>query len=266
MLLDFSRLGWWRVALCVVAGLAVIFLLAPLCLLVALSFDSSQWLQFPPPGWTLQWYQEVFADPDWLSSFLTSLELGIVVTLASVLLGLLAGFAIARGDFPGRETLRGFFLTPMIMPSIVLGIALYAAFLRLHLAGTLLGFVLAHLVLALPFSIVAITSALEQTDKSLEDAAMLCGATLWEARIRVILPAIGHGIFSAAIFSFLTSWDEVVVAIFMSSPGLQTLPVRMLGDVRQNLSPDIAVVSSLLLLGTLLLMGLAAFFNKVAKR
>lgn len=265
MLLEFSQLGWWRLGLCAVAALAVLFLLAPLCLLIALSFDSSQWLQFPPPGWTLQWYKEVFADPGWLSSFLTSVELGMVVTLASVLLGLLAGFALARGSFLGRETLRGFFLTPMIMPSIVLGIALYAAFLKLHLAGSFLGFVLAHLVLALPFAIIAITSALEQTDKSLEDAAMLCGASLWEARIRVVLPAIRHGIFSAAVFSFLTSWDEVVVAIFMASPSLQTLPVRMLGEVRQDLSPDIAVVSSLLVLGTALLMAVAAFFNKGSK-
>ena len=160
MLMEFSQLGWWRVVLAAVAGLAALFLLAPLGLLIALSFDSSQWLQFPPPGWTLQWYAQVFADPNWLASLLTSLELGAVVTLASVLLGLLAGFAIARGRFPGRETLRGFFLTPMIMPSIVLGIALYAVFLRLHLAGTFLGFVLAHLVLALPFSIVAITLSL----------------------------------------------------------------------------------------------------------
>ncbi len=266
MLLDFTQLGWWRWALCALAAVALVFLLAPLLLLVALSFDSSQWLQFPPPGWTLQWYQEVFSDPDWLSSFLTSVELGAVVTLASVLLGLLAGFALARGSFWGRETLRGFFVTPMIMPSIVLGIALYAVFLKLHLAGTFFGFVLAHLVLALPFSIVAITSALEQTDKSLEDAAMLCGASLWEARIRVILPAIRHGIFSAAIFSFLTSWDEVVVAIFMASPTLQTLPLRMLGEVRQDLSPDIAVVSTLLVLGTILLMGIAALFNKDTKR
>ncbi len=266
MLLDFSQLGSWRWVLCTLASIAMVFLLAPLLLLVALSFDASQWLQFPPPGWTLQWYQEVFADPDWLSSFLTSVELGAAVTLASVLLGLLGGFALARGSFPGRELLRGFFLTPMIMPSIVLGIALYAAFLRLHLAGSFLGFVLAHLVLALPFSITAITSALEQTDKSLEDAAMLCGASLWEARIRVILPAIRHGIFTAAVFSFLTSWDEVVVAIFMASPTLQTLPLRMLGELRQNLSPDIAVVSTLLVLGTVILMGIAALFNKDSKR
>ena len=262
MLLDFRQLGWWRWALSALAAIAVIFLIAPLLLIIALSFDSSQWLQFPPPSWTLHWYGEVFADPGWFSSFLTSIELGIVVTLLSVLLGLLAGFALARGDFPGREILRGFFLTPMIMPSIVLGIALYLVFLQLHLAGTFLGFVLAHLVLALPFSVVAITSALEQTDVSLENAAMLCGASLWEARLRVILPAIRHGIFSAAIFSFLASWDEVVVAIFMASPSLQTLPVRMLGEVRQNLSPDIAVVSTLLVAGTILLMGITALFNK----
>ncbi|GLR65510.1 ABC transporter permease [Acidocella aquatica] len=266
MLMDFARLGWMRWLLCATAGACTLFLLAPLVLLIALSFDSSPWLQFPPPGWTLQWYAQVFHDPDWLASFITSLEVGSCVTVLSVLLGLLCGFAITRGQFRGREILRGFFLTPMILPSIVLGIALYSAFLWLHIAGSFAGFVIAHLVLALPFSVVAITGALEQTDKSLEDAAMLCGAGLWEARVRVILPAIRHGLFGAALFSFLTSWDEVVVAIFMASPTLQTLPVRMLGELRQDLSPDIAVVSSLLVLATALLMGLAALFQKESAR
>lgn len=262
MLLDFAQLGLWKWVLSAIVAAVMVFLLGPLVVLVLLSFDSSQWLQFPPPGWTLQWYAEVFADPGWLVSLLTSLEIGVAVTILSVLLGLLCGFAVVRGRFPGRGLLRGFFLAPMIMPSIVLGIALYATFLKLHMAGTFPGFVLAHLVLALPFAVVAITSALEQCDISLENAAMLCGAGLWEARLRVVLPAIRHGIFSAAIFSFLTSWDEVVVAIFMASPTLQTLPVRMLGEVRQDLSPDIAVVSTLLVLATVILIGLLSILRK----
>jgi putative spermidine/putrescine transport system permease protein len=266
VLLDFAQLGLWKWVLSAIVAAVMVFLLGPLVVLVLLSFDSSQWLQFPPPGWTLQWYAEVFADPGWLFSLLTSLEIGITVTILSVVLGLLCGFALVRGRFPGRGLLRGFFLAPMIMPSIVLGIALYATFLTLHLAGTFPGFVLAHLVLALPFAVVAITGALEQCDVSLENAAMLCGAGLWEARFRVVLPAIRHGIFSAAIFSFLTSWDEVVVAIFMASPTLQTLPVRMLGEVRQDLSPDIAVVSTLLVLATAILIGILSVLRKETAR
>jgi putative spermidine/putrescine transport system permease protein len=118
--------------------------------------------------------------------------------------------------------------------------------------------VIAHLVMALPFSILSITNALEGFDKSIEDAAVLCGASPLEAKIRVTLPAISHGLFSAAVFSFLTSWDEVVVAIFMASPTLQTLPVKIWATLRQDLTPVIAAASTLLIVLTIALMLLVA--------
>lgn len=266
MLLDFARLGMLRVVLAAVAVLIALFLLLPLLLIVALSFDSSQWMQFPPPAWTLHWYRQLLADPDWLASFWASLKIAVIVTILSVLIGLMASFALVRGRFAGRELLRGFFLMPMVLPVVVLAVALYALFLRLHLNGTLTGFVIAHLVLALPFSIIAITNSLERFDKSIEDAAVLCGASVIEARIRITLPAIRLGIMGAAIFSFLASWDEVVVAIFMASPELQTLPVRIWGVLRQELSPVIAAVSSLLIGLTMALMLLAAFFQRERTR
>jgi len=126
----------------------------------------------------------------------------------------------------------------------------------------MVGFVLAHLVLALPFSVIQISNALEGFDKSIEDAAVLCGATPLEAKIRVTLPAISHGLFAAAIFSFLMSWDEVVLAIFMSSPTLQTLPVKIWTTLRQDLTPVVAAASTLLVGLTLVLMILAALFRK----
>lgn len=126
----------------------------------------------------------------------------------------------------------------MILPVVVLAVALYAFFLRIGLNGTLVGFVIAHTVIALPFSIIAISGALEAFDKSIEDAAVLCGASPFEAKIRVTLPAISHGLLTAAIFSFLMSWDEVVLAIFMSSPTLQTLPVKIWTTLRQDLTPS----------------------------
>jgi putative spermidine/putrescine transport system permease protein len=266
MLLDFDRLGAWKWALVTITVLVALFLLLPIVFIAALSFGDSQWLLFPPPGWTLRWYRDLFADPRWLEAAWTSARIAIAVTVLSVFLGLLASLALTRGTFRGREALRALFITPMILPVVVLAVALYAFFLEIGLNGTFLGFILAHLVLALPFSIISISNALEGFDKSIEDAAILCGASPWEARFRVTLPAISHGLFAAAIFSFLVSWDEVVVAIFMASPTLQTLPVKIWTTLRQDLTPVIAAASTLLVVFTIALMLLAALVRKGMKR
>ena len=265
MLLDFDKLGGWKWALSLICALVALFLLIPIVFIVALSFGSSRWLIFPPPGWTLKWYQELFADPRWIEAALTSAKIAIIVTGLSVILGLLASIALTRGTFRHKALLRAFFLTPMVLPVVILAVALYALFLRLGLNGTLTGFVIAHLVVALPFSIIAITGALETFDPSIEDAAVLCGASPWEARARVTLPAISHGLYSAAIFSFLISWDEVVLAIFMASPTLQTLPVKVWSTMRQDLSPVIAAASTLLVAITILLMIAAALLRRGKK-
>ena len=262
MLLDYDRLGWWRWALIAITGATAAFLLLPIVFIAALSFGSSQWLIFPPPSWTTRWYVELFFDPRWLDSALNSLKIALMVTVLSVAIGLAASFALVRGSFRGREALKALFLTPMILPVVVLAVALYAFFLRLGINGTLTGFVIAHLLVALPFSILALTSALEGFDKSIEDAAVLCGAHPLEAKFRVTVPAIAAGIFSAAIFSFLASWDEVVLAIFMASPTLQTLPVRIWSTLRQDLTPVVASASTVLIGITIVLMLLVAIFNK----
>lgn len=265
MLLDFDRMGGLRWLLAGIGVLVAFFLLLPVLFTVALSFGSSQWLAFPPPGWTLRWYQELFADRRWLDAILTSFMIATLVMIASVSLGLLASFGLVRGRFKGREALRAFFLTPMILPVVVLAVALYAVFLRVGLSGTLAGFVIAHTVVALPFAIIPIANALEAFDKSIEDAAVLCGASPWEAKLRVTLPGIRLGLFAAALFSFLVSWDEVVLAIFMASPQLQTLPVLIWGVVRQDLTPVIAAASTLLVAVTVILMLTAAAVRKGAE-
>jgi putative spermidine/putrescine transport system permease protein len=262
MLLDYDRMGWLRVALLGLTALVAGFLLLPVVFIVLLSFGSSRWLAFPPPSWTLKWYQELFADPAWLDAALTSARIATMTAILAVLIGLLASFALVRGQFAGREVLRGLLLTPMVLPVVVFAIAIYALFLRLGLGGTTIGFVIAHTVLALPFAVIPIATALEGFDKSIEDAAIVCGASPLEARLRITLPSIRIGIFSAAIFSFLASWDEVVVAIFMASPSLQTLPVKIWGSLRSDLSPVIAAASSLLVGLTLALMVVTALLQR----
>jgi putative spermidine/putrescine transport system permease protein len=262
MLLDFHKLGAWRWVLTAICAAMSLFLLLPILFIVALSFGNSRWLIFPPPSWTLKWYEELFADPRWIGAALTSAKIGVIVMVISVVLGLLASLALVRGTFRGRAVLRAFFLTPMVLPVVIVAVALYAAFLRLGLNGTLPGFVIAHVIVALPFAIITITGALETFDPAIEDAAILCGASPWEARLRVTLPGIRHGLFSAAIFSFLISWDEVVLAIFMASPSLQTLPVKVWTTLRQDLTPVIAAASTLLVALTVLLMIAAAVLRK----
>ena len=265
MLLDFDKLGALRGVLIGLTVFVCLFLILPIAFIAALSFGSSQWLIFPPPSWTLKWYQDLFADPRWLYSALTSLKIAAIVTVLSVVLGFLTALGLNRGRFKGREALRALFLTPMILPVVVLAVALYALFLQLGLAGTTIAFVIAHTLIALPFSIIAIGNAMEGFDKSIEDAAILCGASPWEARLRVTVPAVSHGIFAAAVFSFLASWDEVVLAIFMASPTLQTLPVKIWATLRQDLTPVIAAASTLLIAFTILLMIVAALFRKGRK-
>lgn len=263
MLLTFEKLGilkWVLISLCILVAL---FLILPILFIVALSFGDSRWLIFPPPGWTLDWYRDLFADPRWFEAAWTSARIALSVTVLSVVLGLLASIALVRGRFRGRELLRAIFLMPMILPVVILAVALYILFLRLGLDGSFAGFVIAHLVIALPFSIIAITNALEGFDPAIEQAAILCGASPWEARWRVTFPAISHGLFAAAIFSFLASWDEVVLAIFMASPMLQTLPVKVYTTLRQDLTPVIAAASTLLVGLTLFLMILA---NRLGRR
>ena len=262
MLLDFHKLGAWRWVLTAICAVMSLFLLLPILFIIALSFGNSRWLIFPPPGWTLKWYEELFADPRWIGAALTSAKIGVIVMVISVVLGLLASLALVRGTFRGRAVLRAFFLTPMVLPVVIVAVALYAAFLRLGLNGTLPGFVIAHVIVALPFAIITITGALETFDPAIEDAAILCGASPWEARLRITLPGIRHGLFSAAIFSFLISWDEVVLAIFMASPTLQTLPVKVWTTLRQDLTPVIAAASTLLVALTVLLMIAAAVLRK----
>lgn len=262
MLLTYDRLGTLKYLLWAIVIGVCIFLLVPIAFIIALSFGSSKWLAFPPPAWTLRWYEALAADPRWLTAALTSLKIGVLVTISSVLLGMLASLAVIRGRFPGRDLLQGLFLMPMVLPVVVFAVATYLLFLRVGLGGTLVGFVIAHTVLAFPFAFITISNSLRSFDKSIEDAAVLCGAPPLIAFLRITLPSIRLGLFSAALFSFLISWDEVVVAIFMASPELQTLPVLIWAALRQELSPTIAAASSLLVLVTLVLMILIATLRR----
>lgn len=251
-----------RAGLFLTTGAIAAFLLLPIVFIVLLSFGSSQWLVFPPPGWTLKWYEQFFSNPDWMQAAYTSLKVALLTTVCALALGLPCAFALVRGKFPGRELLYALFTLPMIVPLVIIAVAVYALFLKLGYTGTLLAFVISHVIVALPFTIISIINSLKLFDQSIEDAAVICGASRLQAIVKVTFPAIRPGMMAGVLFAFLVSWDEVVLSVMMASPNLQTLPVKMWTTLRQDLTPVIAVASTLLIGLSLLIMIVAAVIRR----
>lgn len=251
-----------RWGLYLTTALIALFLLLPIVFIVLLSFGSSQWLVFPPPGWTLKWYQQFFSNPEWMDAALASLKVAALTTVGAVALGLPTAFALVRGRFPGRDMLYGLFTLPMIVPLVIIAVAVYALFLKLGYTGTMVSFVVSHIIVALPFTIISIINSLKLFDQSIEDAAVICGASRIQAVIKVTFPAIRPGMIAGALFAFLVSWDEVVLSVMMASPTLQTLPVKMWTTLRQDLTPVIAVASTLLIALSMLVMFIATTLRR----
>ncbi|MDT4828449.1 Inner membrane ABC transporter permease protein YdcV [compost metagenome] len=263
MLLSPNAMGLrLRIGLYLATGTIAAFLLLPILFIVLLSFGSSQWLVFPPPGWTLKWYGQFFSNPEWMDAALASLKVAVLTTVCSVALGLPTAFALVRGRFPGREFLYALFTLPMIVPLVIIAVAVYALFLKLGYTGTLFSFVVSHVIVALPFTIISIINSLKLFDQSIEDAAVICGASRLQAVLKVTFPAIRPGMVAGALFAFLVSWDEVVLSVMMASPTLQTLPVKMWTTLRQDLTPVIAVASTLLIGLSVLVMVIAAVLRR----
>jgi len=250
-----------RVLLRVVCGLVFFFLLVPLLIVFPLSFSSAPFLQFPPPGFSWQWYERYLGDPVWIAATWRSLEIAIATVILSLLLGLPLTFSLVRGRYPGRVLLDRLMATPMIVPTIVTSIAIYGLFARWQLVGTWWGLALAHTLLALPFVVIVCGAGLRGLDRGLEDAAEGLGAGRWTILRRVILPQMSSSLVSAALLAFITSFDEVVVAIFLAGSRM-TLPKKMFDNIRMEIDPTIAAVSVLQILLIALALGVVAILNR----
>ena len=243
-----------RIALGLFCVLVAIWLLAPTLVIIPISFNEKKSLAFPPDGFSLQWYRNFFTNPEWSSSFFNSLKVAVVVAVVATVVGTLATFGIDRMRGRVRGFLRAFLITPMVIPGVVLGIGIYAVYLDTRLVGTFTGFVLAHSMLAIPFVLIAVTASLEVFDKRLETAAASLGADRWTTFRTVTLPLIAPGLLSGMLFSFVTSFDEIIVSLFMTSPYLKTLPVQIYSSITRDADPTVAAVGTILFAGTTLLI------------
>jgi putative spermidine/putrescine transport system permease protein len=247
-----------------VAGCALIgaWLLAPMLVVVPMSFTDRRSLAFPPKGWSLEWYRNFFTDPQWYDALIASLQIAVLVTIVATIFGTAAAFALVRGRFPGKALVSGLLLAPLVVPVVIVAIAVFAMYLRWHLSGTVHGFVLAHSALAIPFVIITVSSSLRTFDRRLELAAQNLGANAASTFRSVTLPLILPGVLSGALFAFITSFDEVVVALFIQSPEVRTLPVQMFTSVTREVDPTIAAASTMILALTTSLLVLFALARR----
>lgn len=249
-----------------VAVLVLIFLALPIFVVIPLSFSSGEYLTFPPPGLSLRWYGRFLADPTWTGATLLSVWVGLTVTAFAVLLGTPAAFALVRGRIRGSRFINTVILTPVIVPGIIVAIGVYFFYARLGLIGSPLGLILAHTCLAVPFVVINVSATLYGFDQRLEHAAMSLGASPWATFRQITLPLVGPGIFAGAVFAFITSFDELLVALFVSGNTAVTLPRLMWDQIRFNIEPTIAAVSTLLIAFTTLLMLSAEMLRRRSAR
>jgi putative spermidine/putrescine transport system permease protein len=245
-------------------ALTVFYLLAPTLVIVPMSFTEARILSFPPEGFSLQWYQRMLTDRQWSTGISNSFQVAVLTAILATVLGTLASLGISRGRFPGRSIVNALALSPLIVPVVVIAIGMFGLFVQWKIAGSLLGLVFAHTALALPFVIVNVSTSLQTMDRNLELAAANLGADPRRSFLHITLPIILPGVAAGAIFSFITSWDEVVVAIFMTSTRFRTLPVEMWEQVRQVVDPTVAAVSTTLLVVTTALLLLLVVVRRQA--
>jgi ABC-type spermidine/putrescine transport system permease subunit II len=236
----------WVFTLAVIA-----FLLFPLLAVFPISVSADTILQVPPDEVSLRWYDEFFSDKEWTDSLFLSLRLGVSVAVLSTVLGLACAVALTRYMQRGRRPLRALVLAPLMVPVIVTAIAVFDVAIDLRLVGTFWGLLLAHTVLALPFAVVVLESALKSVDRNLEDAAVSLGANRFQAFVKVTVPILRPAILTALLITFVTSWDEVVVVLFIGGAFEQTLPVRMFEFLTTQVRPTVAAASGILIAGLL---------------
>jgi putative spermidine/putrescine transport system permease protein len=236
---------------------ALAFLLLPILILFPLAFSASPYLEFPPPGYSLRWFRVYFGRPDWIAPTITSFNVAFITMIIATPLGVLTALALARFSFRGKAIVEGFVLSPLMLPTMIIAVGLYLLLSPMKFVGTVTGLVLGHLVLATPFVVSTVAAALRATDDSLERAARSMGAGPFTAFRRVTLPLIMPAVLTGAFFAFLASFDDFVVALFMSGTAAKTLPKRIWEAIREEVDPTTAAVAALLVTISLVLLFLA---------
>ena len=239
-----------------VAGCILIlaFLIIPILVIVPLSFNSSSFLTYPMDGFSFRWYQELMASQEWRQAFKNSFIIAPGATFLAMVFGTLAAVGLSRGNFPFKNLVLAFIISPMIVPLIIVAVGLYFFFAKLNLLNSYLGLILAHAMLGVPFVVTTVSATLQGFNTNLSRAGASLGAPPLVVFFKIVLPLIAPGVISGALFAFATSFDEVVVTLFLASPSQRTLPLQMFSGIRENISPSIAAVATIMVVLSALML------------
>lgn len=261
----------FRCILVLVAALAFIELVLPLASVIWVSFFKNEIINFPPKGYTLDWYKNAWSMPRFRDGFVTSIKVGAVATFVSMLVGVPAAIYLARTEFRGRETIQAILLGPLIVPGIVAGSALFMFLIEfeivsgIQIAQTFGGLCLAHSLIALPWTVRLVTASLVGVNRQLEEAAATMGARPLTAFWRVTLPAIRPGVFAGALFAFVISFVDLEKSLFLVGPGATTLPIAIINYLEWSIDPTIAAVATVQISAITLVMVITDRFFKLTR-
>ena len=247
-----DKLGWWALRAACIGVLG--FLLLPILVIMPLSFSDSSFLVYPIPAFSLKWYQNLFGSAEWARAAKNSFLIAPAATLVATSLGTLAAVGLARTSFPFKGLLMSLLIAPMVVPIVVVGVSTYLFFAPLGLADSYTALIIVHAALGAPFVLTTVLATLQGFDQNLVRASLGLGESPLRTFFRITLPVIAPGVISGALFAFATSFDEVVVVLFLAGPEQLTLPRQMFNDIRENISPTIAAVATLLILFTTTLL------------
>ncbi|MCZ4353457.1 ABC transporter permease [Roseovarius aestuarii] len=251
-----------RIWLYIIAVITMVLLVVPTLIVIPMSFSDSQYLEFPPETWSTRWYQNYFGSDEWMRATITSLKAALLTMLVATPVGVLAAYGLHASKIAFVRVAFVMLITPMMVPVVLVAIGAFYAYVQLQILYTLMGLVLAHTVLALPLVVIVTGAALKGYDMSQEQAARSLGAPRWKAFLTVTLPQIKFAVITSALLSFLTSFDEVVVAMFVSGGDNPTLTRNMFNALRDQIDPTIASISTIMVLVTTGMMVLAQLFGQ----
>lgn len=241
--------------------IGLLFLNLPILVIVPLSFSNSAFLEFPPKSWSLRWYEAFFASPEWQAATSISLIAAVLTTLVALPLGTAAAYGLHKSKSRWVNVLNGYIVSPSVVPVIIIAVGVYFLLAGVRLNNTIIGLVLAHSVLAIPFVVITVAAGLKNFDFTLEKAARSLGAGATNTFFKITLPNIRRSLVTGGVLAFLTSQDEVVVALFISSGPNSTLPRRMFASMRDQVDPTVAAISTLLIALVVVVLCLITFIG-----
>ncbi|RKN62988.1 ABC transporter permease [Paenibacillus ginsengarvi] len=230
-----------------------LFIVAPLVVVVITSFTESAYLVFPPKGFTFHWYNEVLTGGRYAKPFWNSIWIAVTTTAVALPIGTLIALAFKKYEFRSKETMRSLFLSPLLVPTLLFGIGLLIFYSNLGVSDYFFRLVMAHIILTVPYVVRTMSAGFARLDRSVEEASLILGATPWQTLRLVTIPLVRPALMASAFFAFIMSFDELVMALFLTGPGMVTLPMLIYSDIQFNMTPAIAAASSIIILGTVLI-------------